>query len=710
MPGQRNTFAAKILSVHEQLVLSVLFSILVVILVALCYHQGVLRQFDNSLYDFFFRWRGTMETSGKIVLVLMDDDSAIELGKEKGDWSREHTAVALENLCAAGAEIIGIDMVMSDPDPDPAYDEMLTKVIDECNNIVLPRVAATQSGVSRVALKSFQRGMIGEGFIDAQLDSDGVWRRLNYFNVQLLPDGAMQVFPSFALELVRTFLSLDVALSDNDPDFIQVGTPDKYLKLPRPELLINFHGDYTAFKSISFSDVVHDRFDPDQVRGRLVLIGSSLAVNKDKFSTPFSKSHIVAQSLKEKFGMLANQGFSQKDLGVSCIANAAETMLEGKIIRPLSKKGVYLLIILLGGICLIFYNPKLNMITGFLILGISLALITGIRYLLFSQQGLVFDSAPLLGVTAVQFIAGGILQKRFAKKKIARVTALFGRYVSKSVANELVQGDIDEHFKGTQKDLTILFSDLRNFTALSEELSPKEISALLNTYFGTMIPLVFRHKGTLDKLVGDMIMAFFGAPLTVPDHPAAAVRCALEMQQKLKLLRSQGSVRGAEKLWSGIGINTGQVIVGNLGSEDFIDYTVIGDAVNIASRLEGLNKLYGTQIIISESTRIKLQDQFLVRKLDTVRLKGKQEPIIIYELLGELSTLATPQKEMVGLFESGLSEFQSSEFDSAREIFQKILTRFPDDGPSKLYLERISLFRQTPPGKEWDGVTLLNYK
>jgi adenylate cyclase len=350
------------------------------------------------------------------------------------------------------------------------------------------------------------------------------------------------------------------------------------------------------------------------------------------------------------------------------------------------------------------------MAAGFLILGALVLIIMGVRFICFDRYQLVFHSAPMLTVTGIQFITGGIFQKSVAHKRAARVTHLFGRYVSKSVVSELVQDDVNVHFKGTQKELTILFSDLRNFTELSEKLSPQQISVLMNTYFGTMIPLVFKHKGTLDKLVGDMIMAFFGAPLPVPDHPAAAVRCALDMEQALGILRKNHSVKGADQLWSGMGINTGQVIVGNLGSEDFIDYTVIGDAVNVASRLEGLNKVYGTRIIISEFTRNQLGNQFLVRKLDKVRLKGKQEPVIIYELMGEWSGADPFEKDWVARFESGLEAYQSADFEKARMIFKECLADFPDDNPAKLYLERIDILRETPPGKDWDGVTLLDHK
>ena len=196
-------------------------------------------------------------------------------------------------------------------------------------------------------------------------------------------------------------------------------------------------------------------------------------------------------------------------------------------------------------------------------------------------------------------------------------------------------------------------SDLRKFTSLSENLTPRETGHLLNTYFDTMIPIVFEYQGTLDKLMGDAIMAFFGAPREFTDHPQRAAETALKMVEELDRLKSESSVKGVEKLNLGIGLNTGQVTVGNLGSHKFMDYTVVGDTVNLGSRLEGLNKNYGTSIIISQSTAERLDSRFVLRELDRVRVKGKAHAVTIFELLGVREGLDESRFKFLEIFHSG---------------------------------------------------------
>lgn len=699
-----------------QLLASLLFSCLIIGAVWTAYVLNLLSPIDHYLYDFHFRLRGPLPVSDRIVLVLMDDRSAMALNRQKGHWSRSQTARALSNLCRAGAEVIGIDMVMADPDPDPAADRMMAETIRACNNVVLPRVAVTQSGDVRRAIDLFQTGIIGEGFVDAQLDADGVWRRMNYFSAAPLENGAVEIVPAFSLELVRTFFYMDIVMGASAPgrsdkeDIVMVSEEGKKISLPQPELLINYHGDITAFERISYCDVVNDRFDAETVRGKLVIIGSSLAVNKDMFFTPMSGFEKKSRAVDQKFKKVSHGEFAQKDFGVSCIAHAAENILSGTMLRKLPVSWFAFLAGLFILSSLLFYHPKINFFFGILILVLMLAGGMAVRHGLFVYGNVVFDPSPLLLITGLQYVSSVSIQKVFASRKAARVTSMFGQYVSKAVATELVEGDVDAILEGSQQELTILFSDLRNFTSLSEKMAPHEVRLLLNTFFGAMIPLVIAHKGTLDKLVGDMVMAFYGAPLPVPEHPVKAAQTALAMRDTLKKMRQDNTVRGMDALWAGIGINTGPVIVGNLGSEQFIDYTVIGDTVNLASRLEGLNKVYGTEIIISESTANELGDRFLTRKLDRVQVKGRKDAVTIFELRGTRSDASEQEITRLRLFESGLAAYQAGDFDAARGYVEQVLADDPLDGPSLLFIERITALAGSPLPGSWDGVTHLTFK
>lgn len=675
----------------KQIVLSLICSLFIISSICILYHFDYFRRADNILYDLNFRWRGFIEPPSEIVLVLMDDKSALELNRKYGKWSRLQTAKALNNLCQAGAEVIGLDMVMTAPDTDPQKDKALAKAIGQCNNVVLPRISSTQSTQGRTCLDIFRKKCIGEGFIDIPLDADDVLRRLNYFHAKPLADGSLEIIPAFALELVRAYLYLDFNIEQNEKKEMILGNPQgQNIALPQPELLINFYGNYSVFENISYSDVVRNRFDPEKVRGKIIIIGSSLAINKDKYSTPFSLYRHATKSLKGKFKEIIDRGMVKKDLGVACHAHAAATILSQKFLSSIDQQNIVVLIALCGLFGGLFYYARLSVFWQASILISSLGLLLGIGYLLFSQGMLVLDTVPLMAVLGGQFISGLIVQKSFALKKTIMIKNLFGKYVSKKVVDELTKGDMQISFAGQYRELTIFFADLRNFTSISENLSPQEISKLLNTFYDTMLPVMFKHQGTLDKLIGDAIMAFFGAPLNLPGHPILAAECSLELIDTLKKLKKDSTLTGIADLEIGIGLNTGGTTVGNLGSKDFMDYTVIGDTVNTASRLEGLNKVFNTRIIISEATQARLDDTFLVRELDLVQVKGKNELIKIYELYGYKKEAGSEIMRMFELFHSALKDFQREAYKQAESKFLQILEKFPQDGPSKYYLQRIT--------------------
>jgi adenylate cyclase len=225
-----------------------------------------------------------------------------------------------------------------------------------------------------------------------------------------------------------------------------------------------------------------------------------------------------------------------------------------------------------------------------------------------------------------------------------------------------------------------------------------------------MIPLVFEHQGTLDKLMGDAIMAFFGAPRELDDHPRKAAETALAMIRRLEELKAEGGERGIDRLQVGIGLNTGQVTVGNLGSQSFMDYTVIGDTVNLGARLESLNKVYGTSIIVSEFTANRIGTSFLLRELDLVRVKGKTETVTIFELIGLKDDADEVRMKLLDVFASGMGQYRNREWDQAEETFHQLLGLFPGDGPSQLYLERIKALKREPPSSEWECVTVFSTK
>jgi len=254
-----------------------------------------------------------------------------------------------------------------------------------------------------------------------------------------------------------------------------------------------------------------------------------------------------------------------------------------------------------------------------------------------------------------------------------------------------------------------MFSDIRGFTTLSEQLTPEALVSLLNEYLTAMTNIVFKYDGLLDKYIGDAIMAVFGAPIDQPDHALRAGRTAIEMMDELHRLQDKWRSENRPIIDIGIGINSGDMVVGNMGSEMRFDYTVMGDNVNLASRLEGLNKEYGTHIIVSEYTQERIKDELLTRELDAVRVKGKKLPVRIFELLGEQKD-ADLHLPYIRLFEAGLERYRTQQFDKAIALFQQVLTLRPNDPPSRLYLSRCAELKAQPPAPDWDGVFIMTRK
>jgi adenylate cyclase len=257
--------------------------------------------------------------------------------------------------------------------------------------------------------------------------------------------------------------------------------------------------------------------------------------------------------------------------------------------------------------------------------------------------------------------------------------------------------------------MTAFFSDVRGFTTISEKLTPEELSRVLNLYLTPMTEIVFKNSGTLDKYMGDAVMAFFGAPIKDADHAKHACRCALESIAKLKEIQVEFAQKNLPMIDIGIGINTGDMSVGNMGSNIVQNYTIMGDAVNLASRLEGINKEYGTRIIISEFTQKEIADAFTTREVDRVRVKGKLKPVVIYELLCE-GTPSAEVSEQLKIYEQGMSAYQKKDFSQALIFFQELFAKTPEDSVAELYIERCTDYLDTPPPADWDGVYVMKTK
>jgi adenylate cyclase len=326
-----------------------------------------------------------------------------------------------------------------------------------------------------------------------------------------------------------------------------------------------------------------------------------------------------------------------------------------------------------------------------------------------------FHAVVALGLPVLQIVAMFVASTswRFVaeerEKRRARET--FSRFLAPAVVEEVLGQEGGLRLGGEKRDLTVLFADIRGFTTISERLDPRVVIELLNEYLTPMTDIIVQdHRGTLDKYMGDAIMAFWGAPQEQPDHALRACQAALSMTGRLERLRAGWRERGLPEIDIGVGINTGPMSVGFVGSQDrFYNYTVLGDAVNLASRLEGTNREYGTRILVSHSTWERVRGQVVARELDAVRVKGKQEPVVIHELLG-LGRPGPEQAAFLSEFEWGLSAYKGQRWEEAMAHFRSAIALAGPDACSQMYLQRCEAMRQSPPGPGWDGVYQMLHK
>jgi adenylate cyclase len=294
-------------------------------------------------------------------------------------------------------------------------------------------------------------------------------------------------------------------------------------------------------------------------------------------------------------------------------------------------------------------------------------------------------------------------QKRFIKKA-------FSKYLAPTMVNQLMESPEKLNLGGEKREITAFFSDIQGFTSISEKLLPNETSDLLNEFLTEMADIILKHEGTVDKFEGDAIIAFFGAPNNMGDHAKRACMAGIEMQKRLAVLREKWGKAGKPRLKMRIGLSSGPAVVGNMGSKDRFDYTMIGDTVNTAARLEGANKTYGIYTLVSESTYSKMGQDIIARKIDTINVVGKDKPIAIYQLLDFKENIDGRLYKTADNYHKGLNLYKNQEWDKAINFFKAALEITPDDGPSITMIERCMDFRNSPPAKKWDGSFSMSFK
>ena len=666
---------------------------------------GAFNELQRRITDtvFFLPKRQTPEPARFVVLVAMDDKSVVELRRygRLFNWPRSLYADVVRRLTEARARTIMFDVLFdAEGEGDAELVDALNAARERAVNVVMPTAGDFLSKRPSVTgwetygelfepLPAIKDASAGLGMANQLPDPDGTLRRM-----PLVFDVGGQPYPSVVLTTASKFLRRPEPWDGPiENGFIPLA--GRMIPVDRTgSLIVNYlGGPYEsappAFPVVSFVDVLNGRVPPETFERKIAVIGVTATAFADDYWTP--------PSLDGKMD------------GVETHAHALETILRGEFLWDAPSWVTIALIVgfaLVAGATLATLPPLVSAVISALALGSFV--VAASTY--FDNGGVMLNLIyPPLSLFLTY--AGIMLYRVIFEQGQARaLKGVLGQYLSPSVVAEVTRDPDSLKLGGDEREMTVLFSDIRGFTSYAESVSPETLVNTLTEYLTAMSDVIFRHNGTIDKYMGDAIMAFWNAPQRQPDHAALACRAACGMIEALERLNREWAGAGRPPLRMGLGINTGPMKVGNMGSASRFDYTVMGDAVNLGSRLEGLNKEYGTTLIVSEATLRAAGDGFHSRFLDLVAVKGKSEPVAVYEMMTLDCALGEHTNEALRAYNAGVEAYRERDWLRAAARFQEALRWAPGDGPSRLYLERCQHLIEEPPPADWDGVFVMTHK
>ncbi|MFH1422093.1 MAG: adenylate/guanylate cyclase domain-containing protein [Planctomycetota bacterium] len=698
------------LFVKKRTLSALIIPVCVTAFILLLYGIGLFNRIDGQIYDLTFRIRGKRSADNRIVIVSVDRESKKRLGNLIKN--RTTMAKAVTNLSEKGAEVIGLDYIYPPESASKEENQIFADAL--CNSVNVVLGTWISQGEWRNCAEVLRDSCIFEGMLNVKEDEDNVIRKAEFIEAHRYNSaGEKEVvfFFPLAVAIVYEIFQERTSIENVNPDengFVVVTRKSKSgemltpLKVDTRGFWYNFAGERKSFTWIPFWKIYENNFTANEVKGKIILIGETELTSGDVYATPFS---VYRPPSPGSYPVLCHLP------GVEIHASGIQTILECSDIKHVGKFFLLLLTAIIGllyGAFLICFHRG-----GFLAPSIAaIALMTLsvlISLLLFSYGNTYFSAVPLLTVLCADFVSGMTYKWLAARKRIKQVVDMFGKYVSPNIVRRIISGEIKITLRGHEKEITTLFADLRSFTSISEKLGAEKTGILLNAYFSRMIKVVFERDGTLDKLIGDCIMVFFNDPDEQEDCAIRAADTALAIINELEDFK-KSNITGVENLMVGIGINSGNATVGNLGAPQFVDYTAIGDTVNLASRLESLTKEYAVPIIVSESTFELIKSVYKCRELDIVQVKGKSNATKIYELIEKEGELSVQQKTLIKLFNESLLVYRNRNFAEALELFKNILTLYPDDYPAQMYIKRCKNFIETPPRDDWKAIFVLTNK
>jgi adenylate cyclase len=676
-----------------------LLGLTVAALLAAAYLADTLAATRARAVDFLLLARPARPATATVI-VGVDERSSERLKPRYGPvaaWPRSLYARALEALRPASPRLIGLAVLFDTPHDD---DEDLVRALRVAGNVITPVVAQgalafdPRPGVAQ-EFERFTRpaaairdARFDEGFVNVTAARDGVVRGLPL----VLQAGEEQI-PSFPLVAVARFTRRERVVDGAPPGGVLYAAGRAIPVAERDSMLINFLGPPSVpggggpFRIIPLADVLDGAFASEWVQDKIVLMG---------FTTPGIDEHPTPTTGDRRMW------------GVEILGNAIETILHQRFLVPAPRPVVVMLILALALIAALLAAGRRPLAMGLLVLVVLGVYLIAASTLL--ETGLILDLVLPPAALLLTFAVGLVDRVVFEQGEQRRLREAMARYLSPSVSRWVLADPRRLRLGGELRELTVLFSDLRNFTTHAHALPPETLVALLNDHMSEMTAIVFRHDGVLAHYAGDGLEAFWNAPISQPDHARRACEAALEMVAALGRLRLAFAEHGWKGLDMGVGINTGTMIVGNLGSRDRLAYTAVGDPVNVASRLEGLSKEYGVHVVIGEATRQAAGDAFEYRFLDLVAVKGRAEPVRVYELLGRAADIPPERRELLARYDRGVALYHARRWEEAMALFDELAAAAPDDGPIGLYRRRAYELLEEPPGSDWDGVWIAKTK
>jgi adenylate cyclase len=642
-------------------------------------------RFDDVCYDAFYRTRPIEDrTSGPIVIVAIDDRSLVQLSESGLAWPfpRDVWANIIHYLDQCGAKAIGFDLLFDTPSGYAPYvddDNLLAHEVNNANTPVVMAMMATPDGRPGPFAPRVRKN------------------KLHLAAVNLKADKTLRDYPA-TIQSQPTIAPMLAQIAGApqrpwaaDTFRMHYFGPHQSADGRRTYQYVSLAPVLAVAKSIgeSGADPQIERqmgISPAMFKDKIVLIGAISAGTYDLRSTPLSdlfpgvESHATALDdlLHDRHVHIAGRPLILLVSFLASFAAAIVILLPRKTTVKLI--GAMLAAAFLGaGLLAAFHTPTIHWVP-------------------------VSSPVAALLISTIGAFAWSYYTEDRNRRLIIKA---FSQHVSPAVVAEIAKDPARVRLAGLRQVMTVMFTDMEGFTALSERMANDEaLTETLNFYFGQMSPLILQENGTLDKYIGDGIMCFWNAPIGQPDHAQSACRAALAMQQREREIRPELEKRGAGNCTTRIGINTGSMVVGDMGSNQRLNYTVLGDSVNLASRLESANRFYGSRVLLTEATAEVVKDRFIVRKLDLLRVKGKTRPIWVYELLGERGKAEDEPvlNRRAQLYESALTLYHEQKWAEADSALAAMLEEFPRDKPAGRLLARVQILSDQPPGESWDGV------